>query len=130
MKGSPAGFSLVEVLVAISLMALVIAGLASMGVNSIQADTHSRLQGAAAVLAQNKLDELHILRRTDPAWAAGEHSEYAFDCDKAPSCEEGGTEYLREWEVQTKYNNYNRLSRVTVTVSWDNGSVSFSSLYW
>ena len=129
MKGSPAGFSLVEVLVAISLMALVIAGLASMGVNSIQADTHSRRQGAAAVLAQNKLDELRILRRTDAAWAAGEHSEYAFDCDKAPSCE-GGTEYLREWDVQTKYNNYNRLSRVTVTVSWDDRAVSSSSLYW
>jgi len=121
MKGSPAGFSLLEVLVAISIMALVIAGLASMGVTTIQADTHSRQQSAAAVLAQSKLDELHILRRTDADWAAGEHSEHV---------EGDGAEYLREWEVQTKYNGYSQLSRVTVTVSWDKGSVRFSSLYW
>src|SRR5262245_9983520 len=121
MKGSPAGFSLLEVLVAISIMALVIAGLASMGVTTIQADSQSRQQGAAAVLAQNKLGELRILRRTNADWAAGEHKE---------SVEEDGAEYLREWTVETNYNDYNKLSRVTVTVSWNNKSVSFSSLYW
>ena len=45
------GFTLIEVLVAIAIMALVLAGLTSMGVTTIQADTHSRRQSAAVSLA-------------------------------------------------------------------------------
>jgi len=121
MKHSTGGFTLVEVLVSISIMALVMSGLASMGVAASQADTQGRQQSAATALAQEKLEGLRVLRRTHADWAAGEHSE---------DVEEDGAEYLREWEVETNYNNYTRLSRVTVTVSWDKGSVSFSSLYW
>ena len=120
MKGSTAGFSLIEVLVAISIMALVMSGFASMDLYTIQSDTHGRQQSAAAVSAQNKLDDLRVLRRTHADWAPGEHRE---------SVEEDSAEYLREWTVETNYNNYSKLSRVTVTVSRGNKSVSFSSLY-
>ena len=119
------GFTLIEVLVAISIMALVMAGLTSMGVTTIQADTHSRRQSAATSLAQTKLEDLRVLRRSNADWAAGMHS--------GSTVEEDGVEYTREWEVEMDYNTYTQLARVTVTVSWDDGtsgSVSVSSLYW
>jgi prepilin-type N-terminal cleavage/methylation domain-containing protein len=125
MKHDTGGFTLIEVLVAISLMSLVMAGLTSMGITTIQADTHSRRQSAAVSLAQAKLEDLRVLLRSHADWTAGVHSGTAV--------EEDGIEYTREWEVEADYNNYKHLSRVTVTVSWDDGtsgSVSVSSLYW
>ncbi len=88
------GFTLIEALVAVAVMAIVVSGLASMGVTTIQADTQSRRVSAATALAQAKLEELR--------------------------------------GVQNNYNSYNKLSRVTVTVSWDNGagSVRVASLFW
>jgi prepilin-type N-terminal cleavage/methylation domain-containing protein len=125
MRHDARGFSLIEVLVAISIMALVMTGLTSMGVTTIQADSHSHRQSAATNLAQAKLEDLRVLRRSHADWAAGMHSGTTVEAD--------GVEYTREWEVEMDYNTYKQLARVTVTVSWDNGtsgSVSVSSLYW
>ena len=125
MKHEIGGFTLIEVLVAISIMALVMTGLTSMGITTIQADTHSRRQGAATSLAQAKLEDLRVLLRSNADWTAGLHS--------GTTVEEDGVEHTREWEVETDYNTYKQLARVTVTVSWDDGtpgSVSLSSLYW
>ena len=121
------GFTLIEALVAVAVMAIVVSGLASMGVTTIQADTQSRRVSAATSLAQAKLEELRGLRRSNTAWTAGSHSETGLD----ENAESGGS-YTRQWTVQNNYNSYNKLSRVTVTVSWDNGagSVRVASLFW
>ncbi|MBI3304084.1 MAG: prepilin-type N-terminal cleavage/methylation domain-containing protein [Deltaproteobacteria bacterium] len=121
------GFTLIEVLVAISLMGVVILGLSSMGVTTIQADTNGRRVSAATALAQTKLEELRILRRSNSAWDEGDHSETGLQEDG-----ESGGPYTREWTVDVDYNGHTNLTRVTVTVSWDDGtpgSVSVASLF-
>ena len=121
------GFTLIEALVAVAVMAIVVSGLASMGVTTIQADTQSRRVSAATALAQAKLEELHGLRRSNTAWTVGSHSQTGLDENAEP-----GGSYTRQWTVQNNYNSYNKLSRVTVTVSWDDGagSVRVASLFW
>ena len=119
------GFTLIELLVAISVMAIALAGIASMGVSTMQADTQGRQVTEATALAQAKLEELRVLRRSDADWATGSHSEAGLYSDGSS----GGGSYDREWEVEADYNGFNSLSRVTVTVSWDGGEVSLASLY-
>ena len=121
------GFTLIEALVAVAVMAIVVSGLASMGVTTIQADTQSRRVSAATALAQAKLEELRGLRRSNTAWTVGSHSQTGLDENAEP-----GGSYTRQWTVQNNYNGFSKLSRVTVTVSWDDGagSVRVASLFW
>lgn len=122
------GFTLVEVLVAISIMALVIAGLSSMGVTTILADSQSHRASVATILAQAKLEELRVLSRSQADWTAGSHRETGLREDGR-----SGGVYTREWVVEENYNGYSKLSRVTVTVSWNDrtsGSARMASLFW
>jgi prepilin-type N-terminal cleavage/methylation domain-containing protein len=120
------GFTLIEVLVAISLMAVAILGLSSMGATTMKADTQSHHMSAATALAQAKLEQLRVLPRSHLAWTAGSHSETGLWEDGS-----SGGPYTRQWQVVRKYNGYSGLDRVTVTVSWGNGahSVSLASLF-
>ncbi len=126
MRHSGDGFTLTEVMVAIALMALVLTGIASMGITTISSDTYSSRESAATALAQAKLEELRLLRRAHADWAAGVHSQTGL----AEDGQLDGGPYDREWRVETDYNGFPNLSRVTVTVSWADGEVSLSSLYW
>jgi prepilin-type N-terminal cleavage/methylation domain-containing protein len=126
MKRREAGFTLVEVLVALAVLAIAFSGIAMMGSSTMSADSHGRQQSAATLLAQAKLEELRALRRSDPAWDAGSHSEAGLFEDGSS----GGGLYTREWVVEEDYNGHANLSRVTVSVSWYNGEVTLSSLYW
>lgn len=125
MKQWQKGFTLVEVLVALVVMAIGLSGVAMMTSSTIVADTGGRQQVAATTLAQEKLENLRSLRRSDTDWDAGTHTEYV---------EEDGTvgsgPYTREWEVEEDYNGQDNLMRVTVTITWDGGEVSLASLYW
>lgn len=127
MKWNEQGFSLIEVLIAVSLMAIALAGLASMDINTIRADTRSTRTNVATALAHAKLEELRTVRRSDPDWADGSHGpETGLSGDGSS----GSGLFSREWLVERNYNNFDNFSRVTVTVSWDDGSVSLTSVYW
>jgi prepilin-type N-terminal cleavage/methylation domain-containing protein len=126
MRHSEKGFTLIEVLVTFAVMALAFSGIAAMGVSTLGADTQSRQVSAATTLAQAKLEELRILRRSNADWTEGSHS----DPDSLYEDGTSGGPYTREWEVEQDYNNFSHLSRITVTVYWDDGEVSLASLYW
>jgi len=123
------GFTLIEVLVASALVAIVTTGLLTMNIGSMKADTQASHASAATLLAQTKLEQMRILPRTDYSWGAGKHTEQSLKADGSS----GGT-YTRESTVQLNYNNLSKLSRVTVTVSWyesnNQQSVTLASLYW
>jgi prepilin-type N-terminal cleavage/methylation domain-containing protein len=125
-KGNAGGFTLIEVLVAIAVMAIALTGIAAMGVSTIEADINSRHLNTATALAQAKLEELRIVRRTNLAWAEGTHRENGLYEDGSV----GGGPYDRQWIVDQDYGNFTNLYRVTITVSWEGGQVSLSSLYW
>lgn len=127
MKLNEEGFSLVESLVAVALMAIAISGLAMMNMSTMQADAKSSSVNTATALAQDKLEELRVLRRSAADWTEGTHGpETGLD----GSGNANGGPYTRQWEVDLNYNGFDNLSRVTVTVSRGEDSVSVSSLYW
>lgn len=130
MKRRDAGFSFVEVLVAVALMGIALAGITMTGVVSMRADTKSHLGSAATSLAQARLDDLRTTQRNDTAWQEGTHTQTGVN-------EQGqsgtGGPFTRAWVVDLDYQNKAELARVTVTVSWNEGgpqSVTLSSLYW
>jgi prepilin-type N-terminal cleavage/methylation domain-containing protein len=126
MRRNAKGFTVIEVLVAVTVMAIALTGIAAMSVSTISTDTLGRRTNAATALAQAKLEELRILRRSDPDWDEGTHTETGLKEDGSS----GGGLYDREWVIDENYNGLNSLSRVVVTVSWLDGQVSLASLYW
>jgi type IV pilus modification protein PilV len=123
------GFTLVEVLVAMVVIATVVLGFSAMSVSTIKADTTSSHTSTAMALAQAKLEDLRVLRRTNAAWTEGKHTETNLYEDGTSGT---GGRYTRVWEVDNDYANFTDLSRVTVTVSWDDGgsgSVRLVSLF-
>jgi len=125
------GSSLIEILVSTTLMGIALAGIATMSVTTIKADTQSRLASAATTLAQAKLEELRLLGRSHPDWADGsDHQETNLNENGEVSADDGF--YTRQWTVERDYNGFRRLARVTVTVLWledEERSVSLSSLF-
>ena len=123
-----AGFTIIEVLMAVALMGLALSGIALTGIVSMQADTKGHLASAATTLAQAKLDELRNMLRDEADWAEGTHQENYLDEDGESVT---GGAFSRRWTVELDYNAKSDLSRVTVDVLWEGGGpVTLSALYW
>jgi prepilin-type N-terminal cleavage/methylation domain-containing protein len=123
-----AGFTIIEVLMAVALMGLALSGIALTGIVSMQADTRGHLASAATSLAQAKLDEMRNMLRDEPDWTDGVHQENHLD-ENGESVT--GAPFTRRWTVEYDYNAQDDLSRVTVDVLWDGGGpVTLSALYW
>ncbi len=122
------GFTLIEVLVAVTVMAVGLTGIATMGVSTIKADIQSLGASVATALARERLDQLRILHRTDTDWTLGSnHIETGLEADGSI----GSGPYTRTWVVEEPDAvNYPNFLRVEVTVSWYAGAVSLASLYW
>lgn len=104
-RRSQKGFSLVEVLICMVIVAVGLLALAGMQITSIKGNALSRKVTQATVLAQNKMEELKRLPFTDPSLSSGCHSEGTLS----------GTVFSRSYQIEDLSAT---LKAITVTVQW------------
>ena len=109
MLNSRAGFTLIEVLVAISIFSFGMMGLAAGAVTITRANKTAQFHTMATALAQEKLEQLKA-------------TSVSFVSTCASSCETTAPSYLgvtftRTWDVQTNLPQTG-LKQMTVTVAW------------
>jgi type IV pilus assembly protein PilV len=147
---SRAGFTLIEVLIALTILSVGLLGVALMQVTSISGTTFSREMNVATGLAQDMLEKLRTLTytdtTTDPALTAGATHPVAADVSRdldgdtqppflavalgnANVIDERGltlgpTLYTRTWSI-TDNTPASDMKTIAVTVSWtERGAVS------
>ena len=112
------GFSLIEVLIALVLLAVGLLALGGMQIVSIKGNSFSRQITQATVLTQSKLEELKRLPFDDSDLSAGHHDEGTLN----------GSGFSRSYDVVSTSAT---LKAVTVTVRWTEDidhSVSMSTM--
>ncbi len=112
-KSGQAGFSLIELLVAVVILAVGLLGLAELQVTAIRANSQSETMLAAATIAQGVIEEI----------AAMSSDDVIFNADVAdatwtgsPITVEGGGTYDITYDVQTTYQGVTNLCLITVRV--------------
>ncbi|MDX9708472.1 MAG: type IV pilus modification protein PilV [Trichloromonas sp.] len=114
-----AGFSLIELLVAIVILAIGLLGLAELQVTAIRANSQSETMLAAATIAQGVIEEIAAMSRNDPMFSdntAGEKWERSDSPYFTPVTVEGGGSYDITYDVETNYEGVENLSFITVRV--------------
>jgi len=111
------GFSLLEVLVATSLVAAGVAALAQLATMSVLANLRAREATFAAILAQQKMEALFPeaasgALRQSPAGALGRNVDGYYDRIDA-----GGRTYLRRWSVDAVPGSVSRALMLQVLVT-------------
>jgi prepilin-type N-terminal cleavage/methylation domain-containing protein len=104
---SRAGFSLIEVLVAIGILSVAILGLAVGAITITRANKMSQFHTVATNLAQDKLEQL----RAGPFAGV---AACTTSCDAVPPAYQGVT-YTRTWTVAP---NTATFKQINVTVQW------------
>jgi prepilin-type N-terminal cleavage/methylation domain-containing protein len=69
------GFTLIEILIAISILSIGLLAVASMQVSAIRGNSHARHVTEGVTLAQDKLEELLYLSYTHADLSAGHHTD-------------------------------------------------------
>jgi type IV pilus assembly protein PilV len=113
------GFTLIEVLVGLIILAIGLLGIAAMQITAVKGNTFSNRLTQASYAAQDRLEFLKTLPITDDALAAGTHGE-------SPATIAGLT-FNRSYTVAVNGN----LRTITYTVTWFDGinhSVSFTTI--
>jgi type II secretion system protein I len=107
------GFTLIEVMVAMLLTALTVIGVLGLYRVETRASSFSRRETEAAVLAQDKLEELRT--KTAPSAAVATTTDNPVDQLTGTSL------FTREWTIDTTADP--SVYKITVTVRWDDGGV-------
>jgi prepilin-type N-terminal cleavage/methylation domain-containing protein len=99
------GLSITELLVAITIMAITLLGIAQLFPRGLGYTTQARLMSKATSLAQAKAEEMERLPKTDPDLTAGTHSETV-------------EVFTRTWVI-TDNTPMTRMKRARIGVTWD-----------
>jgi type IV pilus assembly protein PilV len=98
------GFTLLEVMIALVILAVGLLGLASLQVMAIKGNSYGQEMTVASTMAQNQLEQL---RRTTGALANG--TDYPID--------QNGIRYTRAWIIDANQPQTG-MNTVTITISW------------
>jgi prepilin-type N-terminal cleavage/methylation domain-containing protein len=112
------GFTLVEVLVAVSMLAVAAGSLASLLSAATKVNASARRSTYAALLAAEKVEELRALPFDDPALAPSPPNALGTDTDGFHDVPAGG--YRRRWAVAPLAGNPGGALAVHVVV-WTDG---------
>jgi len=105
---SRAGFTLIEVLVAVSIFAVGMLGLAAGAISIMRANKTAQFHTMATTLVQEKLEQL---KSTSVAFV----SSCANNCETAPTYL--GVTFTRTWDVAVNQPQPG-LKQITVTIQW------------
>jgi type II secretory pathway pseudopilin PulG len=114
------GITLVEILVALVVIAFVLLGIAQVFPGSARGQVRDRMMRGATYLAQEKLEYLNTLSWGDAALIGGRHPTTG-----AETCGDNNA-WTRYWQVTTLGAPLDNLKKVTVTVKWTAGTFSDS----
>jgi type IV pilus assembly protein PilV len=112
------GFSLIEVLIALTFLAIGLLAIASLQVTSVRGNFFSNNLMQATYVAQDRLEYLKNLPFDDPLISTGDHPD--------GTTQISGVDFNRAYRVGLNGN----LKSVKYTVSWNDGtnhSISFST---
>jgi prepilin-type N-terminal cleavage/methylation domain-containing protein len=111
---SDRGFSVIELMVALTILGLGILGLASVFPLGSQTQIKDRMRTSGADLAQQKMEQL----RQD-AWTSSELTDgtHPASSGETLALTDEGT-YNRRWIVETQPGSFADMKKVTVRVSW------------
>lgn len=108
------GFSIIELMVALTLLGIGIMALANVFPYGSQSQIKDRLRTSGADLAQQKMEQLRL-----EAWAASDLTDgtHPTTSGETLSLQDEGT-FNRQWSVATQTGNFSDMKLVTVKVRW------------
>jgi type IV pilus modification protein PilV len=114
-KNPQSGFSLVEMLVAIMILAVGLLGLAQLQLTSIRTNSHSETMMAAGALAQRELEEVVAMSASDP-WFDMVDSTFYEKTTGSPVTVVGAGSFRVYRSVDANYQSVPNVTLVTVRV--------------
>lgn len=120
--GNPAGFTLIEILIAILLLVVALVGMASVTTMVIKGNAFSKMTTTATTLARDKMES--IKDTSYAALAAGTSTDYATVAGTVQASSSGA--YFSRTSTVTADTPAANMKTVVVTVSWPQPSPTFN----
>jgi type IV pilus assembly protein PilV len=115
------GFSLVEFMIAISILAIGLLALVGLQSTSIRGNASSKNKNSAILLAEKKMEELKNTAFT--SLSIGTTNDLN---NPLTSSDGSGGTFNRSWTIQT-YSGSANMKQITVTLSWTEGGIPHST---